>query len=206
MKQYTINEVFYSLQGEGVRAGTPNIFVRFSGCNLACNGDEVEPGVFQPVCDTEFTSGRKVNPPMLLDWIEREGKDCKSIIFTGGEPGLQLDFELVKFLKDHSYFLAIETNGTQDLDVVHHLLDWITCSPKTAEHTLKLPSCHELKYVRGYGQGIPKPKIEAQHHLISPHAEAGVIRPDVLKWCIDLVKQNPQWRLSCQLHKLWSVR
>lgn len=204
MKSYVINEVFYSLQGEGVRAGTANIFVRFSGCNLACNGKEVEPGVFQPVCDTEFVSGRKVNAAMLLDWVEREGKDCKNIIFTGGEPTLQLDDDLAEVFRQKGYYLAIETNGTKP---VSDLVNWVTCSPKTAEHTLILERASEIKYVRGYGMGIPKPKIDAEHQLISPHVESdGTIRPDVMKWCVQLVKENPKWRLSCQQHKQWLVR
>lgn len=203
-KSYVVNEVFYSLQGEGVRAGTANIFVRFSGCNLQCNGEEVEPGVFQPVCDTEFVSGRKVNIPMLHDWIEREGKSCRNIIFTGGEPGLQIDDELMEYFKFKGYYLAVETNGTKQLP---SLLDWITCSPKTAEHTLALENASEVKYVRGYGQGIPKPAVASVYKLISPHVESdGTIRHDVMKWCVDLVKDNPEWRLSCQQHKQWRVR
>lgn len=202
---FMVNEVFYSLQGEGVRAGMPNVFVRFTGCNLRCNGEEVAPGVMQPVCDTEFASGRKVNHAMLLDWIERESRgECKSIIFTGGEPGLQLDKSLVDFFKERGYYLAIETNGTQELP---DGLDWITCSPKTAEHTLKLKRCTELKYVRAWGQGIPKPVIEAEYYLVSPHAlPGGQLDPEAVKWCIDLVRKNPTWRMSCQLHKLWAVR
>jgi len=204
MRSYQINEVFYSLQGEGGRAGTANIFVRLSGCNLACNGQEIVPGVMQPVCDTEFASGRKCNVLMIHEWIERESELCKNIIFTGGEPALQLDDEIIGYFKDKGYYIAVETNGTK---ILPKMIDWITCSPKTAEHTLALETASEVKYVRGWGQGIPKPKVKALIQLISPHVEPdGSIKPDVMAWCVQLVKDHPEWRLSCQQHKQWKVR
>ncbi len=201
-KRYAINEVFYSLQGEGVRAGTPNVFVRFAGCNLTC---KQETHGFD--CDTEFTSGRKVTLEELFEWIRRESPICKNVILTGGEPGLQVDSELIAALKRERFYVAIETNGTVDLQpLLDAELDWITLSPKVAEHAVKQLWAHELKYVRGYGQAIPRPAASATHYLISPAADGQLIRPDVMQWCIDLVKQNPQWRLSVQLHKVWGVR
>jgi 7-carboxy-7-deazaguanine synthase len=90
-------------------------------------------------------------------------------------------------------------------------IDWITCSPKSAEHTLRLTHASEIKYVRNVGQGIPRPTIEADHQLISPAFRTmpdgkHESEPGALAWCLKLVKENPSWRLSVQQHKLWRVR
>lgn len=198
--RYRVNEVFYSLQGEGLRAGTPNVFVRFSGCNLKCNRDEHG---FD--CDTEFVSGRWLTPRELLDEVRFASKDCRSIVFTGGEPALQLDERLVRFFHDLGYYLAIETNGTRPLP---EGIDWVCVSPKTAEHTLRLSEASEVKYVRAFGQGLPKPRIDAPFYLISPAFNAeGRVDAQTMKWCVALVRERPdKWRLSVQMHKLWRVR
>lgn len=207
---YTVNEVFYSVQGEGVRAGTANVFVRFSGCNLACSKDN-EAGFD---CDTEFLSGRRLSLADLVDEVRRAsgGADCKWVVLTGGEPALQVDSELVKALHEKGLSIAIETNGTLELPAG---LDWVCVSPKSAEHTLKVERAHEVKYVRHAGQGIPRPLVQSDHKLLSPAHESLVAsdgrvvhRPHAgsLAWCIELVKLNPEWRLSVQQHKQWSVR
>lgn len=192
------------MQGEGVRAGTLNHFVRFTGCNLRCSVDNPEPNA-QFDCDTEWVSGRKMTAAEIIAFMQDLNPKCKNIIFTGGEPGLQLDKELVDALHADGYYLAIETNGT--IDVTGLGLDWITVSPKVAEHVMRCPKSSELKYVRHHGQGIPKPSTQADHYLISP-AFDGTFELDqkVLKWCIGLIKENPEWRLSVQQHKQWRVR
>lgn len=231
MKTYTVNEVFYSIQGEGVRAGTANVFVRFSGCNLTCRTDN-EAGFD---CDTEFVSGTKMNLDELVRACGEAVKDSPNfgrsapppIIFTGGEPGLQVDRELIDAFKALGVYLAIETNGTVTLPSG---LDWICVSPKSAEHTIRQLYADEVKYVRNVGQGIPRPACEATHKLISPafrtvekfvpNDALGILgapgtgitvphhepEPGALAWCIKLVKENPSWRLSVQQHKGWNVR
>jgi organic radical activating enzyme len=191
---YRINEIFYSLQGEGVRVGTPNIFIRFAGCNLRCSRPSEG---FD--CDTEFASGMDMTAQDVLNMIAKY--PCENIILTGGEPSLQIDAELIDALKD--YYLAIETNGTESLP---QGIDWICCSPKTAEHTLRVGKVDELKYVRDVGQGIPKPILKADHYLISPAWHPEGLHPETLHHCMELVKQNPTWRLSAQYHKVWSIR
>ncbi len=203
-KKYKITECFYSLQGEGVRAGTPNVFVRFAGCNLACDMDPgpKSPGQFS--CDTEFLSGLWMDAHAILERVRELAPNCKAIIWTGGEPGLQLDQPLVDLFKAEKYFQAIETNGSVELPMG---LDWICCSPKVAEHALKILEASEVKYVRNDHTGIPQPRIKADHYLISPAFEAdGTMLKSTLNWCINLCKDNPPWRLSMQLHKAWGVR
>lgn len=205
-KTYAINECFYSLQGEGVRAGTANVFVRFSGCNLRCDVAEgpLSPGGF--ACDTEFMSGRKLTLPEVHEWIQKCSKDCRWLILTGGEPGLQVDQQFVDYFHSLDYQMAIETNGTIDLSKLSPGLDWITLSPKVAEHAVKQLTANEIKYVRGWGQGIPKPVAKAYHYLISPAASGLEIPQETLQWTIKLCLENPQWRLSVQQHKAWAVR
>lgn len=201
--RYRINEVFCSLQGEGVRAGTPNVFVRFSGCNLECRKEEgpKSPGGFD--CDTEFASGRWVTLDELHAWIVKESPSCRWLILTGGEPGLQLDRAFIDYFQLGGYKLAIETNGSIEL---LHGLDWITVSPKVAEHAIRQRTAHEVKYVRAWGQGIPKTAVTADHYLISPAFSGGDVSKETLQWCINLCLENPKWRLSVQQHKKWNVR
>lgn len=198
MRQYAVNEIFYSLQGEGVRAGTPNLFLRFAGCNLAC---KQETHGFD--CDTEFISSRKLTLDEIAGDLLALSRDCKWIILTGGEPGLQIDLDLVTGLHGLGYQLAVETNGSIALPAG---LDWITVSPKVAEHAIRQLTANEVKYVRGYGQGIPKTVVQADHYLISPAFEGDGLPKQTLDWCIRLAKENPPWRLSLQQHKFWSIR
>lgn len=132
VKHYTINEIFYSLQGEGVRAGTANVFVRFTGCNLRCTTEAgpKSPGGFD--CDTEYESGRR----MTLDEIHSAAVESMNgahtagawMILTGGEPGLQVDREFIDFVHGRGWRLGIETIGSVELPIG---LDWITVSPNS---------------------------------------------------------------------------
>ncbi len=217
-ESYQINEMFYSLQGEGMRAGTPNVFVRFSGCNQTCR---VESHGFD--CDTEFASGvgstleeiHQVAVQLMGTdnfYATRNEDVPKWQLLTGGEPGLQVDSEYCQFMHDKGWLLAIETNGSIDLPHIgtgqldDYDLDWITVSPKVAEHAVRQLVAHEVKYVRGDGQGIPKPQCVAQHRLLSPAFNGLDLDPAALSHCVDLVKSNPRWGLSVQLHKTWRVR
>jgi organic radical activating enzyme len=197
MKRYTIKEMFYSLQGEGVRAGTANVFVRFAGCNLDCN-----EAVHGFDCDTDFKHGEKMTGEQIYEAAEMIGRDCGNVIFTGGEPALQLDADLLDIFV--GYHCAIETNGTKPLPPG---LDWITVSPKPPDDMLAVSKCNEVKYVLADGQRVPAtPPIEADHWVVSPAFEQGIFKGRSLSWCLAVVRDNPRWRLSMQQHKLWSVR
>jgi organic radical activating enzyme len=146
----------------------------------------------------------------IISFIRELGKGCKEVIFTGGEPLLQLNknYGVIQDLVNDNYRCIIETNGSQSImeSGICPLLYYVTCSPKVAEHCMRLEACDELRYVRGYGQPIPKPRINAAHKIISPAFEGSELDPKTLAWCIKLVKENPEWRLSVQQHKLWKVR
>ena len=205
---YTVAEIFCALQGEGHRAGTRNVFVRFAGCNLTCN--EAEHGFD---CDTDFKSvykKYKTAEELVAEVVEvwgPAGVDWRSVILTGGEPTLQADGDLVAELGAAGFYTAMETNGIKDPPpVVMAMVDWISCSPKTAELSLKLSRADELRYVRATRQGIPRPSLKAGHKFLSPAADAGGPRQDNLEHCLKLIDENPEWRLSVQMHKLWSMR
>lgn len=203
-KHYQVNEIFYSLQGEGARSGSPNVFVRFAGCNMLCRK---EPGVRSPGgfdCDTEFSSGRALTAQGLLKEVQKVGGGCKWIILTGGEPALQLDALLIAVLRKAGYHLAIETNGTIALPPG---LDWITISPKTAEHSIRQRVASEVKYVRALGQALPRPTVaKAEHYYLSPAFDGCALSQGNMDWCVKLCKENPKWKLNLQIHKLLRIR
>ena len=198
MTHYSVNEIFFSLQGEGVRAGTANVFVRFAGCNLTC---KMESHGFD--CDTEFSNGRTYTAKELAEEMARIGGPCRATVLTGGEPLLQVDDELLQQLKAQGWYIAVETNGTKPR---LQWIDWLTCSPKVAEHAIALKDVEEVKYVRHAGQALPKPHCVADYYLLSPAWTSSGVDRASLEWCIQLCKENPKWRLSIQQHKIWKVR
>jgi 7-carboxy-7-deazaguanine synthase len=106
-------------------------------------------------------------------------------------------------LHNEGYYIAVETNGSRR--IVYNI-DWITVSPKIAEHCIRQTKANEVKYVRCYGQGIPKSIIVCEHYFIIPKYESNVLLDIDLKWCIKLVKENPKWKLGLQLHKHLDIR
>tara|TARA_R100000664_G_C2728501_1_gene119733 strand:+ start:74 stop:718 length:645 start_codon:yes stop_codon:yes gene_type:complete len=212
---YQVNEIFWSPQGEGIRAGEMSMFIRLSGCNMRCEEEAgpKSPGGFD--CDTEFVSGRKMSADEIVEesimLVEQGGvaptywSRCKPwCIFTGGEPGIQLDKALVDAMQDGGFLCAIETNGS--IDVSELGLDWITVSPKVAEHAVRQMTADEVKYVRGHGQGIPRPRCKAEYQLISPAFNGLTLDSRAVAWCNQLIRENPDWRLSVQHHKIWGLR
>lgn len=195
-----ISEIFYSLQGEGARVGTPTVFIRLSGCKAknACYAAGIK-------CDTEFESGKDYSINQIFDWLNINAPQCKEITWTGGEPTDQLTEEMIKAFKDAGYFQAIETSG---LNPVPNGIDFICVSPKVAEHVIakNFPNgVTELRYVRHKGQSIPAPSIKAEHYWISPHSDGFTINAENLKHCIDLCKENGKWKMSLQNHKVWNI-
>lgn len=195
-----ISEIFYSLQGEGLRVGTPTVFIRLSGCKAkhACYAAGIK-------CDTEFESGKDMTMEEILNWLSVNASSCKEITWTGGEPTDQLTEEMVMFFKEQGYYQAIETSG---LNPCPSGLDYICVSPKVAEHVLLKnfkSKIQELRYVRHKGQSVPEPSIEAENYYLSPHSDGFTINTENLNHCIELCKQSGKWKLSVQTHKLWNI-
>lgn len=195
-----ISEIFYSLQGEGARIGTPTVFIRLQGCKAknACFAAGI-------MCDTEFESGKEWEIQSILTWLEKNAVNCKEITWTGGEPLDQLTDEIVAFFKEKGYFQAVETSG---LKPAPNGLDFVCVSPKVAEHVVakNFPNgVSELRYVRHKGQEVPNPSVTAVHYWISPHSDGFTINTENLNHCIELCKNDPKWKLSVQTHKLWNI-
>lgn len=193
-----IAEIFYSIQTEGANAGMPAVFVRFAGCNLACQW-----------CDTDHSAALSLEPLDILQMAEQEGQGCRNVIFTGGEPTVQPRFNEVAALF-HPWFRCVETNGTTEMPLS---VDWITVSPKIG--VLQRNPRHQYPgYVRRFGNELkviydaavlPQlPEIqhstEFQHYFIQPCSMQNV---DAV---VEYVKQNPSWRMSYQWHKILNLR
>lgn len=205
MRSYLVREIFYSLQGEGVRAGTPNMFVRFAGCNQHCT--RATHGFN---CDTVYDAvgSVRMTAQEILEACSKLSKTL-SVIFTGGEPCLQLDIELLETLNRAKYYTAIETNGTVGpKPCVKDSLSWITISPKGPIHNgwFNGRPIQEVKYVVRYGHSLPLVSLPVVHKVLSPAFEGGHIDKTALNWCIKLVQENPDWRLSVQQHKGWGIQ
>lgn len=191
-----VNEIFYSLQGEGFFTGVPSVFIRLSGCNLQCS-----------FCDT--------NHQPHADMTEREIADAaakfpaKHVVITGGEPSLQLTTSLVDLLHDMGKEVAVETNGTHSLP---ENVDWITLSPKdafvaSASAKIVLKRCNEIKVVFT-GDELPNYNdIACDHYFLQP-CDVGDLSKnnEIVKAAIDYCLEHPKWRLSLQTHKLVGIR
>lgn len=162
-KTYAIKEVFWTLQGEGSRAGTAAVFVRFAGCNLwngLPEGRAKGAGECARWCDTDFYGGEKLTEARLVARMEQawQGGDGgipnrKWCVLTGGEPLLQVDEALCRTLKAAGWCIAVETNGTQEVAPLFlgQWVDHVTCSPKIIQESRKIPllldRCTDLKVV-----------------------------------------------------------
>lgn len=185
-----VKEMFYSLQGEGGRTGEASVFIRLTKCNLACT-----------FCDTDFVSGEDLALAEILARIKKY--PSKWIIWTGGEPTLQLNDEILLFFKNEGYKQAVETNGTRP---VSNLIDYITCSPKKDYEKIKkyLPMVNEIRIPMQHGDILPDIEIlpRADKYFLSPIFDKGMINKANVDYCVHLVKNNPVWTLSLQTHKL----
>src|SRR4029077_17519997 len=101
---YAVKEIFYTLQGEGALTGRPAVFCRFAGCNLWSGREEDRAGAVCTFCDTDFVGtdgdggGKFASADDLADAIVRTWSDTAVdpfVVFTGGEPLLQLDAPLI---------------------------------------------------------------------------------------------------------------
>jgi len=195
MIKLKVNEIFYSLQGEGANFGKPFFFVRLSECNLTCN-----------FCDTEFMGYNEYSLEEIVSIIKQLNNNCKNILWTGGEPSLQLNEEIIDFFKSKNFYNAIETNGTNKLP---KNLDWISISPKVSEHVLKKNfqniKVNEIRYPIHKNKSLPKPSIEADFYFLSPIFQGDKIDLENLNYCIMLCKEFPKWRLSIQMHKILKI-
>ena len=217
-----IKEAFYTLQGEGARSGRASVFIRFSKCNLWNGRESGREAALCQFCDTDITgidgeNGGVYSPSALLElalklWPNNSGGQ-PYVVFTGGEPALQLTESLVSAFKKAGFETAVESNGTLELP---ENLNWVCISPKGKSEVI-IKSCNELKLVFPQVDLSPEQvsDIQAEHYFISPMAYYGVsdieshqsgmiVRENMqaaTQYCLD----HPKWRMSLQTHKLLGI-
>jgi 7-carboxy-7-deazaguanine synthase len=198
-KTYRIKELFWSVQGEGANAGTPAIFVRFSGCNQWTGREQDRAKGFAECsrwCDTDFEGGDRVTHERLVARIAAWKDQARLVVFTGGEPALQLTSELLEQVHLLGLRSAIETNGTVPLPRGRC---WITVSPKGGAHPLIITRGDELKLVhpqRNISPGAVE-TLQFTHFFLQPLDNT----TEHARTCINYIREHPQWRLSLQTHK-----
>lgn len=201
-----INEIFYSIQGEGRYMGVPVVFVRVQGCSLHC-----------PWCDSNNTwqedESRDMEIKQILNDVNRCAPlGCKTIVVTGGEPTEQED--LYQFAQEAiyaGYRCHLETNGTDD-EIIRGYFDWIVCSPKPGANYHISKGVDELKYVIGVGDDINKiipPAVRDQFKgriWLQPKADGNKVVSENVQYCLQQVLKDPRLRMGYQFHKLVGVR
>ncbi|HZV64665.1 MAG TPA: 7-carboxy-7-deazaguanine synthase [Telluria sp.] len=208
---YSIKEIFYTLQGEGAQAGRPAVFCRFAGCNLWTGRESDRASAVCQFCDTDFvgTDGERGGKFAQADALAAQIDSLwpasytasKYVVFTGGEPLLQLDAALIDAMHRAGFEIAIETNGTLP---VPPGVDWICVSPKMGA-TLVVEKGNEIKVV------IPQAaqelgayeQLDFEHFFVQPMD--GPLAEFNTRLAIDTCKRNPKWKLSLQTHKLLQI-
>lgn len=188
-----VNEIFYSLQGEGLHTGRPAVFLRLSGCNTRC-----------PFCDTQHESGTMMSEEEITQQLLRY--PTRHVVITGGEPTLQITPALTQLLHDNGYYIQIETNGSLPLPEGCDI-DWITCSPK--ELSLRIQRIDELKVLFDISRNDNEQRIaqlagiNAKEYRLQPLDSGNETQNKKnLKATTNYILQHPKWTLSLQTHKI----
>ncbi|WP_031484723.1 7-carboxy-7-deazaguanine synthase [Maridesulfovibrio frigidus] len=210
---FNVNEIFYSLQGEGHHTGRPAVFCRFSGCNLWTGQDVDRTKAICQFCDTNFITAAESGgtfetaseliTAILSYFPDYKNQDYKPyVILTGGEPALQITQELISGLKENGLEVGIETNGTKPLPKD---IDWVTVSPK-AGTKLAITSGNELKLVWPQESILLADfeDLNFEHLYIQPRGGADSSKSTEL--AIEICLKNPVWKLSLQTHKLIGIQ
>lgn len=205
---YSIKEIFFTLQGEGMRTGRAAVFCRFAGCNLWSGLEKDRATAVCQFCDTDFVgadAGKFKTPEALAERIAAEwprgAGGAPYVVFTGGEPLLQLDQALCDAVHAKGFEISIESNGTLPAPAG---VDWICVSPKsTAE--LAQTSGHELKLVFPQADAPPEKfaGLAFENFVLQPMD--GPERLANIQACTDYCLAHPQWRLGLQTHKIVGI-
>lgn len=211
---YKLKEIYFTLQGEGAQVGRASVFARFAGCNLWSGREEDRSTAACQFCDTDFIGtdgpgGGSFKDPKALAARIRGVWDAQVVdsagarpyvVFTGGEPMLQLDEALVTACQEAGLEVGLETNGTL---AVPDSVDWICVSPKPSSELVQL-SGHEMKLV--FPHAVTPESVEAlafDNFFLQPMDDANTAANTVA--AIDYCLTHPKWRLSFQTHKALQI-
>lgn len=203
---YSAKEIFKTLQGEGAHAGRAAVFCRFAGCNLWTGRESDRASAACTFCDTDFIGtdgeggGKFTTAQALADAIAAAwgpGAERRYVVFTGGEPLLQLDEALLAEVHARGFTVAIETNGTMPAPAG---IDWICVSPKGTAPVV-LERGNELKLVYPQANALPErfAHLDFEHFFLQPMD--GPARVANTERAVQYCTQHPRWRLSLQTHK-----
>jgi 7-carboxy-7-deazaguanine synthase (Cx14CxxC type) len=210
---YAVKEIFFTLQGEGANSGRAAVFCRFAGCNLWSGREQDRATAVCTFCDTDFvgTDGAgggsfrgaaELAEQIAALWSMQCGSQSRAfVVFTGGEPLLQLDAALIDAVHAHGFEIAVETNGTQRAPAG---IDWLCVSPK-ADSPLVLTGGDELKLV--YPQPLAPPErfesLDFKSFYLQPMdgADYPANMAATLRYCM----AHPRWRFSLQMHKVAGI-
>ena len=209
MKSYAVKEMFLTVQGEGARAGTVAVFLRFTGCNLWSGLERDRSTAVCKFCDTDFVktdgiNGGKYDAASLAEKVNELwlGEGEKWVVCTGGEPLLQLDELIISALHAVGFKIAVETNGTL---AVPDGVDWICVSPKANAELIQI-SGDELKLVYPQAENHPSDfeNLDFTHFCLQPRDDSYLgaqKKADHSKSAFEYCLNHPKWRLSVQTHK-----
>jgi 7-carboxy-7-deazaguanine synthase (Cx14CxxC type) len=207
---YSVKEIFKTLQGEGGQTGRAAVFCRFSGCNLWSGREDDRAGAACTFCDTDFVGtdgeggGKFTDAAALarrLAEVWGADADKRFVVFTGGEPLLQLDAALIDAVHAENFFIAVESNGTV---APPPGIDWLCVSPK-AGAPLTVTRGAELKLVYPQPELAPE-RLESlafEHFFLQPMD--GPEREQNIAAAIAFCLSHPRWRLSLQTHKMIGI-
>ncbi|GJE12836.1 7-carboxy-7-deazaguanine synthase [Methylobacterium longum] len=207
---YAVKEIFHTLQGEGAQAGRAAVFCRFAGCNLWSGREADRAAAACRFCDTDFVGmdgeggGRFADAAALAGAIAAAwagGPDNRYVVFTGGEPLLQLDVPLIEAVHAEGFEIAIETNGTLPAPPG---IDWICVSPK-GRNALSLVTGDELKLVYPQADADPAEFVDLpfRHRFLQPMDGPG--QTASTQAAIAYCRRDARWRLSLQTHKMIGI-
>ncbi|MBQ3933648.1 MAG: 7-carboxy-7-deazaguanine synthase QueE [Elusimicrobiaceae bacterium] len=193
--KYKVNEIFYSLEGEGLFSGCPAIFVRLAGCTMCC-----------PWCDTKYAQKTNLNLTAEQIFKKIAVYPCKTVVLTGGEPTEQNLVPLLKLLKKNKYQIHLETNGANLIDT--KLIDFCTLSPKAYINAKMLKKANAVKYITDTKTTLRE--IESLQEVLNKktlfYLQPKNNSKENIKQCLKLIKQKPNLRLSVQLHKFLKIK
>jgi 7-carboxy-7-deazaguanine synthase (Cx14CxxC type) len=210
---YGVKEIYYTLQGEGARTGRAAVFCRFAGCNLWSGREVDRSSASCPFCDTDFVGtdgpggGRFATAEELASaiagcWRAAVGGEPGRpyVVFTGGEPLLQLDEGVVAACHAAGFEVAVETNGTV---APPPGIDWLTVSPKPGS-TLVVTRGSELKLV--HPQAVtPESVAGLDFELFYLQPLDGPQVRENTALVLDYCRRHPRWRVSLQTHKILDI-
>ena len=203
-----VNELFYSIQGEGLRTGQTSVFIRLSGCNLNCE-----------FCDTDHTAHTEMTEQEIVDKVREVGGSCRWVMLTGGEPVIQPIQTLIRVLHEHGHKVQLETNGTVSFlgktqtnpytaptGAEEWFPDHLTVSPKQVEPQPTLVAlATEIKVVVRDQNDIDR-ALRGDWPDVPVHLQPVSNSREATELCVQTILRHPSLRLSMQVHRWIGTR